>query len=289
MHEPVQEAPFPMSIRLSLIYGSIAALGLVAALALGSSVRSRAAVSPGMTGYIMDGDLLSGLAFADGTEVGSTDFPYPVVPPGSYTITIDDTAASLGFTLSGIGVSQTTGVPDRGTVIWSVTLLPCVLYAYNGGHRFQTSQSPASTAACPQLDTQVSATTPTTVPTRPTQTISAGSAGGGGLSAAGTPLPAAVAKGVLEVRLSSGGRLELRLGDKPVSRLRPGLYEIDAVDRAHGLGLELERSGGRPLAVTSAAFVGTRRIRARLGAGTWTASVVPAGSGSLARFSVSAS
>jgi hypothetical protein len=64
-----------MSLRTQIACLSLFALGLASAGALGFGVSSHAAVSQTMTGSVMDGDLLTSLAFSDGSEVGSTDFP----------------------------------------------------------------------------------------------------------------------------------------------------------------------------------------------------------------------
>src|SRR5579871_348905 len=136
---------------------ALLAVTLLAAAGFLAAAGTWAAVSPAMTGYVMDGDLQSGLAFADGTAVGSPDYPYPVVPPGTYQVTVDDTATMETFTISGIGVDESTASTGLGTVVWTIGLVPCVLYSYTGGLHFQTAASPSSTTACNKLDTQVTA------------------------------------------------------------------------------------------------------------------------------------
>src|SRR5579863_6998471 len=66
---------------------------------------SAAAVSSTMNGFVAQGDLEFGLAFADGTEVGGGDMPGPVIPAGTYQVSVDDTSPEGNFDLTGNGVS----------------------------------------------------------------------------------------------------------------------------------------------------------------------------------------
>jgi hypothetical protein len=256
------------ALRTQIAYLCLVLVGFALPWALGFGDVSHAAVSPTMTGSIMDGDFLADLTFADGTEVGSTDFPYPVIPPGTYTVTINDAARTQSFDLSGIGVSESTGVNNLGTVTWTVTFLPCVIYTYTGGWHFQTSNSATSATACSRVDTQVTATTPTTTATTPTAVTTSGSGSGGGLSALGTPLGPAV-RGTLSASVSPGGAIVLRYKRKAVVELQTGRYKLSIVDSSRTRGFALQRIGGRAVILTTSSFVGKKQVTVVLPAGSW--------------------
>jgi hypothetical protein len=256
-------------LLLALVLAS-AASGLVT----GAS-GARALVSTQMTAYVGVGDLIFGMTFADGTEVGQQNMPGPVIPPGTYQIAVDDSTPAANFDLSGNGVSFLTGVEQMVQTTWTVTFEPCSLYSYQNDQQpsaaywFQTSASPSSSAACPPSAFAEGTTTAPTA-TTPIKTVSASPLPPGTtLSALGTLIHVSPARGTLLGAVSASGAVTLTRAGKPVSRLPEGQYTIVTEDRSARAGLIIQKANGQPETLSGAAFVGSRRTALRLTTGSW--------------------
>lgn len=254
---------------------------LCSAVDAGASV---AAVSPAMTGLIDEDNTLD-LTFADGTEVGGAQLPGPVIPAGTYQVVINDLSQVGDFDLAGPSVSLSTGVEVRGQASWTVALLPCALYSYRNDqqgtstHWFQTSASATSGAACPPplAGGPSGQATTTTTAVGATSGKSRGSAGGltpgSTLSAIGTVIPLEPLRGVLQATVNASGKPALTFDGKPVSRLRPGRYSIEATDDSAKASLILKKAHGKPVTITGGSFVGRHKLTLELSTGTWSFSV----------------
>jgi hypothetical protein len=269
--------------RIRLAQIATSAIVLTAGLGFGLVVPdSRAAVSQTMSGFVAEEDVPVGLTFADGSQVGAPALPGPVIPPGTYQVSITDSSQVGDFDLAGPGVGFTTPVETREQVTWSVTFEPCQTYSYRNDQQsasvewFQTSASVTSTASCAPPLTPAPAGPTTSTPTTgsgggDTTTTSGAAPPGDGVSALGTPLPAAATvRGTLRGTVSAAGTLGLTLAGKTVSRLAAGHYTIDTVDHAAHANFTIQKLDGSSVTVSGTSFVGTRKLTIDLSAGTWT-------------------
>jgi hypothetical protein len=253
-------------------------LALAFALALVLQPVTSAAVSPTMSGFVDEEDGALSLTFADGTDVGGSQLPGPVVPPGSYAISVNDVSQVGNLDLAGPGVSFATGVEQRALVGATVVLLPCALYSYRNDQQlytarwFQTSATAGGAGACPPpLAGQAAATTTTAPPakTTPTSTVASGASGPSSLSALGTALPQIPFRGTIAALVARRGDVALSFHGAPVSALVSGRYRITDTDTGRRIGLWLSKAGAHPIRVSTDAFVGRRTITVRLTAGKW--------------------
>jgi hypothetical protein len=243
---------------------------------------SRAAVSQTMSGFVTEEDVQVGLSFADGTQVGTPQLPGPVIPPGTYQVSINDTSQVGDFDLAGPGVSFATPVETREQVTWTVSFEPCQTYSYRNDQQsasvewFQTSASATSTASCaPPLTPPPAGTTTSTTTTSSdaggATTTSGAAPPGDGVSALGTPLPevAPAVRGTLRGTVSAAGTLALTLAGKTVSSLAAGHYTLETTDHAAHANFTIQKLNGSSLVVSGTSFVGTRRLTVDLSAGKW--------------------
>ena len=253
---------------------------------------SHAAVSTQMTGYVDEEDDAIGLSFADGTPVGSAQMPGPVIPPGTYQVSINDLSQVGDFDLAGAGVSFATGVEQRVQVSWTVTFQPCALYSYRNDQQmyiywFQTSASPGSVTACSGTLTGEATTTLATTTTTPVVTTKSNSLPPGEqVSAIGTVIPSDPIRGTIRAVTNRAGAITLAFAGRSVTTLEPGRYAISVDDKSAKAGLFVRKGQGRPLTVSGVDFVGKRSVDVDLSAGEWTYYAVAGGSAGAHGFTV---
>ena len=279
----------PKTALVVVVGPLLVAMGLaLAAVATGS----HAAVSTQMTGYVDEEDDAIGLSFADGTQVGSAQMPGPVIPPGTYQVSINDLSQVGDFDLAGSGVSFATGVEQRVQVSWTVTFQPCALYSYRNDQQayiywFQTSASPGSAAACSGTLTGAATTTlATTTTTAVVTTKSSSLPPGEQVSAIGTVIPSDPVRGTIHAVTNRAGMITLTFDDRTLSTLEPGRYVISVVDESAKAGLVVRKGQAQALTVSSVGFVGKRSVDVDLSAGKWTYYPVAGGSATARGFTV---
>src|ERR1700760_1208632 len=101
-----------------------AALALVVAVTAIFALRgSHAAVSSRLDAFVNDQGNI-GLNYADGTPVGKA------IPPGTYTIVVDDSTSFHDFHLYGPGFDNSTDVGLVQKATWTVTFQAGGVYTY---------------------------------------------------------------------------------------------------------------------------------------------------------------
>ena len=158
----------------SMVRGGLsAALALSAALVLAlGAASSSAAVSQTITAGIDQNRDLT-MTFADGTSIGSAQTPGTVIPPGTYTVNVNDDSDIANFDLQGPGVNFASGVEAFIQLTWTVTFQPCSQYSYQSDTQagsnvwFQTSVAAGSTTACASTSLTSPGTVTTTGPAAP--------------------------------------------------------------------------------------------------------------------------
>lgn len=258
---------------------TLLATGLVlGTLAPGSRATSAKdeAVSSQMTGFVDEEDDAIALTFADGTNVGSQQEPGPVIPPGSYQVSINDLSQVGNFDIAGNSVAFSTGVEQRVQVAWTIAFQACSLYSYRNDQQpyiywFQTSATAGSQTPCPGTLTGMATTTlSTTTTAKPVTTSAASLPPGSHLSALGTVVSSDPFRGTIHAVTSRSGVTTLSFDAKPPSKLRAGRYTISVSDSSPKAGVFVRKGDTHPLTISGVAFVGKRSVQIDLTAGKWT-------------------
>jgi hypothetical protein len=188
------------------------------------------------------------------------------LPPGTYQLLISMMNPSAGyapcstpaFTLSGPGVS--TRIEFAGVELHEerlLTLQPSSTYVA------QDENAPVSTRRV--LVTSA--------------TGSSSSLLGSGTSASGSPAGSVQSdyigsallryRGKLAATVTPSGKVTLRQRGRSVATLKAGKYDVAVDDENAGAGLFVQHGSRKAVAVTAAAFEGTRTTRLALEAGKW--------------------
>ena len=234
-------------VRASVCAGALALL----LLAVHAAVASQRAVSPTMHAYVHPDESI-GLTFDDGTQVGNQARTPPVIPPGTYTIRVIDDTPEHNFHLAGPGVDQQTDTGGSSSPTWVVTLQPGSKYHFQCDTHvdfmygdFTTSGTSTATTTT-QTSTSVDITSGHFVPT-------------------------------LDAVVSEAGKATLRRNGKAVTKVKAGRYRFFVTDNSKRRGFTIQRTGFKPTALTTAAYVGRSSKIVTLLAGRWSFSAVPGG------------
>jgi hypothetical protein len=240
--------------------GALPCLAVAFVLALVTFVgTSRAAGQVLYASFNADGSMR--LNLGDGSAVG-------VIPPGAYTVIVNNNTAddTFGDThkmhLFGPGVEVSTVLTqeEEAQAVWTVTFQPNASYTFQDDYRsafihlvFRTS---ATSSPSSSTSSSNSSSTGKSSGSVATNTDIAGSA----------VLPS---RGTLAGVVGVSGKLSLSYKGKAVAKLKPGKYTVAVDDGTAKSGFELERLHGRPITITSAAFVGKKSITLALKVGRW--------------------
>ncbi|HEX4520717.1 MAG TPA: hypothetical protein VH063_14140 [Gaiellaceae bacterium] len=240
--------------RIRLVVLALMALGAVDA-----SGPSAAATLPSI--YVQYADDCSvGISVDGGTILEPSATP-AVIPPGSYQIVLrapeNSAACAISFQLTGPGVQLLfdfggEGLNDQATE----TLLPGSTYLAVDLNEAARTRAVFSTSATGSSSTLV----------KQPQTTATGH----GQVATDVVGSAVLAyRGGLRATIGTTGPLVLRAHGRAVTSIRAGRYDLAVLDRTARSGLMVGKLHGRAVALTGAAFVGTRTERVALTAGTW--------------------
>ena len=246
------------SIRIGL---AAVTLPLVAA-----AVSASQAAVPGIPAFYVDynQNCTFSMSVEPGTALPPSSAPV-TLPPGTYQVLISMQNFSAGytcpkpvFTLAGPGVA--TRIEFAGVELHEeplVTLQPSSTYVA------QEESAPATTRRV----LATAATGSSTSLLAPGTSQSGSSAG----VAASDYVGSAILRyrGRLAATVSPAGKTTLRLNGRTVTSLKAGKYDVVVADDDPRAGLSVQHGGRRPLAVTGAAFTGTRTKRLGLAAGKW--------------------
>jgi hypothetical protein len=220
---------------------------------------------------------------ADGTQVGSPQAPGTVIPPGSYTVHLNDSASVLHlFHLFGPGVNLSinplTAGPDGETefdMYFQETFLPSSTYVFQDDYQpssvhevFSTSAGSAAASGSatnrgtPSSTGQIIGSSSVTG-TKPTSGTTAGSAG------TAASVGSTAFRGVLLGSVNASGELHLTFQGKAVGSLKAGRYTVKVTDGSARNGFVLQERNHPALSLVGASFVGSRSRTVRLSAGQW--------------------
>ena len=268
--------PIPRS-RFIPVFAAMVVLAATVALKLGvtgshAAVAAHSAVSSVMNGYVYEDDSI-GLNFADGTAVGDQDKVPPTIPPGTYTINVDDAADIHNFHLFGPGVDMATDTGGESTPTWTVTFQPGSTYKFQCDTHFDFMWGEFQTSGtAPASSTTPSSSGGSTTLSPP----GSASSSSGSSSSAGKSTSSASAGsqssllGTLIGTVSSGGTVTLTWGGIPVKKIQAGRYKITVGDKAKTQSFVLQQKGHAAKILSSVAAVGDHTVTLSLTAGTWT-------------------
>jgi hypothetical protein len=244
-------------------------------------VSAGAASADGSVLYVVfhrDGTLSAVLA--DGTPVGTTSGAGTPIPPGAYTVQIDNSNnADIEFDLSGPGVKLVNDLSngEELAAAFPVTFQPGSSYSFRDDNRpstvwtFSTSTAAGSSGAgTTTSSTGAAGTTPAGPKGSQTSKDLVGSA-------------ILAFRGALTGTVSATGAVAIRYRGAPISTLHEGRYRITVHDASARRGLTIERLGGAAEVVTRTRYVGTHTAVVSLRRGQW---VYDAGSGARRHFFV---
>ncbi len=203
------------------------------------------------------------LSLADGTPVGGSSAPGTTIPAGTYRVNLDDTAqAVMQFHLTGPGVELVTNMTFGEDA--AQTLVET--FQANSTYTYRDDFQPGLVRFFSTSSTTIS---------------SAGS--GGGASTGGTATKGASPatsqdivgsgvvpfRGALDAIVFKGGTLGLCRNGEAVSFLKTGRWTFAVDDESRTAGFTVKSLRGKPVTVTSAAFVGSHSVTLTLKAGRW--------------------
>jgi plastocyanin len=261
-------------MRLARYLPVILVAAVLAAVGARAAFSSHTAVSQTMHAFVHD-DASIGLAFDDGSPVGTQARTPPTIPPGTYTIKVVDDAQEHNFHLTGPGVEESTDIGGYATTTWTVTFQPGGTYRFlcdahpdfmfgvftvSGSAAGGTSSGGTSSGGTSSGGTSSSGGT-TSGGTTSSGTASGGTSSGGAHS---------TLAGTLVGRVDAAGKLRLTYGGIPVKRVKAGRYRITVADRTAKRGFLVRRAGHAATTVSGVAFVGTHSVTLQLAAGKWT-------------------
>jgi len=194
------------------------------------------------------------------------------VPPGVYQIYVGTTVPFADdpppgcpyprFHLTGPGVDVSTDLSSGGETAaqFTATLSPGATYVAQ-----DMSQPSAS-----RRTIGVAATGSSSSLAPPPGSSTSSAQGSSDTNGSQGVVGSTVLRGSLAGTVGASGAVRLTGGGKPVTTLRSGRYVLVVDDRSPRRGFALEALHGRPVAVTSAGFVGTKRLVLTLQRGQWT-------------------
>jgi hypothetical protein len=246
---------------------------LLAALALATALGSQAA-TPGIPSIYVDynQNCTFSMSVDPGTQLPPSPSPGVTLPPGTYQLLISMMNPSAGyapcstptFTLTGPGVS--TSIAFAGAELHEerlLTLQPSSTYVA------QDENAPASTRRV--LATSATGSSSSLIGTGTTTTS----------STAGSVQSDYVGSAILRYRgklgatVTPGGKVTLKQHGRGVGALKAGKYDVVVADDDAHAGLLVQRGSRKPVAVTTAAFKGTRVKRMALEGGKWSFFATP--------------
>jgi hypothetical protein len=246
-------------------------LGVVVCAAAGAraALSSHTAVSSTMHAFVHEDETI-GLQFDDGSDVGNQARNAPVIPPGTYTIRAVDDAGAHNFHLQGPGVDVGTTTGGMGTPTWTVTFQPGAHYRFQCDDHpdFMYGEFNTSGTGGGSTSGGSSSGGSTSGGSSSGGSSSGGSSGGGTVSNTGTKSTAVL--GTLIGRVNPAGKLVLTYGGIAVRKVKAGRYKITVADKAPTRSFVVGKVGGAATTVSGVAFVGTRSVTLKLGAGKWT-------------------
>jgi hypothetical protein len=203
------------------------------------------------------------VTLASGTPVGTTSGPPTVIPPGLYTVSMDDSAGVTGpeFDLRGPGVSLLENMfyGEIQAATFSAVFQPSATYTWRNTEQPSVVFTFATSGDTGTGGSGSTGTTPAVTTTRK-----------------GTPAPSIVGSGIIPFRgklaatVDATGKLSLTTKGKAVNTLKTGLYTFTVVDKSAKSGLAIQRVKASAITLTGVAYKGTHVATINLKAGQWT-------------------
>jgi hypothetical protein len=207
------------------------------------------------------------LSLADGTPVGGPSAPGTTIPAGTYRVNVDDTAqAVMQFHLTGPGVelitNMTFGEDAAQTLV--ETFQANSTYTYRDD--FQPSLVRFFSTSSTTISSGVSGGGASTGSTA-TKSQSGGASPATSQDIVGSGV--VPFRGALDAIVFKGGKLTLSRNGKSVTSLKTGRWTFAVDDESKTAGFTVKSLRGKPVTVTSAAFVGSHSVTLTLRAGRW--------------------
>jgi hypothetical protein len=244
------------------------AAALLAAVGARAAFSSHADVSQTMNAFVHD-DASIGLNFADGTPVGTQARTPPVIPPGTYTIRVNDDAQEHNFHITGPGVDQSTDVGGYGSPTWTVTFQPGQTYRFLCDAHPDFMFGVFTTSGTSTGGTSSGGTA--SGGTSSGGSVSIGGTSSGGTSAGGTSSGGthSTLLGTLIGRVNPAGKLTLTYSGIPVTKVKAGRYKITVADKSPRRSFLVQQAGHAATTISGVAFVGTHSVTLQLASGKW--------------------
>ena len=234
---------------------------ILVAVLLPATARDVSAVDQALVVTFRPGPQRIAVTLANGTPVGTTSGAPTVIPPGLYTVSMDDSAGVEGpeFDLRGPGVSLLENMfyGEIQAATFSATFQPSSTYTWRN-----TEQPSVIFNFATSGDTGASGSGIGTTPTVTTKK--------------GTPAPSIVGSGIIPFRgklaatVDAAGKLALTIKGKSVATLKTGLYTFNVVDKSAKRGFSIQKLKSSAITLTGVAYKGTHVKTLDLKAGQWT-------------------
>jgi hypothetical protein len=207
------------------------------------------------------------LITAAGTTFRSTTTPGAVISPGQYQVIFNndmpdshDIQHQFRFQGPGVNLQTDLAAGDNKTELYDVVLAPSATYVYADDRQPNLARITVTTAS----SASVAAGSTTTSHGAPSSGTSTNS------SIAGSDIKKHPFRGKLAAVVGGSGKLTLTAGGSPITRLLSGRYAITVSDRTARGGFTVQHAGKKAIALTGAAFVGTRTVTVTFTVGGWT-------------------
>jgi hypothetical protein len=195
------------------------------------------------------------VTYNDGSPIGTA------VPPGTYSLVVnnnglDDLGNAHQFHIFGPGV-DVTGTQNVQTSS-TVTFQSGATYTYRDDFNpSTTTHTFVATTNAPAVTTTTASASKPTSSSKPTASGVVG-------SEAALPF-----RGSLDAIVYASGKLTLSRNGKKVSSLAEGRYTFSADDESHKAGFTVQLLHGKPIAITTGPYVGSRDHTVSLKPGRW--------------------
>jgi hypothetical protein len=254
------------SVQTGGPFGALLALVAVTSLVLVATIGAQPAASLSLT---LNYNGVLEVILANGTHIRTSSAPGAVIAPGTYAAVVnndvaDDRDGYHVFHLSGRGVNLQTDLlaGDEKAELFTVTLEPSSVYTFQDDRQPDLAHVVFSTSA---------AGSGTPAPSGGSSTSSSGSGKSSGSVANSDVVGSAVLRfrGALDATVYKNGKLALNRSGKAVSKLKQGRYTFSVDDESKTAGFTLKSLRGKPVTITSKAFVGAHNVTRTLKQGRW--------------------
>ena len=206
----------------------------------------------------------------NGAQLGTSSGAPTVIPPGTYNMSLTDTAlvSDVEFHLQGPGVNLISNMSygEQISEVWVEVFAASSTYTWKDDFKpatvwtFVTSN--AASVGTPNSGSAGASSGKSSTP------ISSGKTG---KSSSTDVVGSAIVpfRGNLVGTVTASGAVSLKLSGKPVGNLKAGKYTFSIADGSKKAGFNLQQIKNSPITITTSAFTGKKRKTLTLKAGQW--------------------